>query len=92
MIFFDCNWFLCLRTRVVQKLIESLKTRKQTSLIIRALEPGFLDLIKDLNGNHVVQRCLLCLSSDDNKVSLHQEILLMANHVPLDCFIRLCRF
>uniref|UniRef100_A0A803ME54 PUM-HD domain-containing protein n=2 Tax=Chenopodium quinoa TaxID=63459 RepID=A0A803ME54_CHEQI len=54
-------------TRVVQKLIESLKSRKQISLVIRALEPGFIDLIKDLNGNHVVQRCLQCLSSDDNK-------------------------
>ncbi|GAB2271226.1 hypothetical protein Dimus_006068 [Dionaea muscipula] len=54
-------------TRVVQKLIETLKTRKQISLVKQALEPGFLDLIKDLNGNHVVQRCLQCFSSDDNK-------------------------
>ncbi|XP_068641165.1 uncharacterized protein [Aristolochia californica] len=54
-------------TRAVQKLIETLKTRQQISLVISALEPGFLDLIKDLNGNHVVQRCLQCLSSEDNK-------------------------
>ncbi|GAB4845053.1 hypothetical protein Ancab_038458 [Ancistrocladus abbreviatus] len=54
-------------TRVVQKLIETLKTRKQIHLVILALEPGFLDLIKDLNGNHVVQRCLQCFSSEDNK-------------------------
>ncbi|MBA0815717.1 hypothetical protein Gohar_000471, partial [Gossypium harknessii] len=53
-------------TRVVQKLIETLKTRQQISLVISALEPGFLSLIKDLNGNHVVQRCLQCLSSEDN--------------------------
>ncbi|KAJ8433761.1 hypothetical protein Cgig2_025924 [Carnegiea gigantea] len=61
---------ICLNThgtRVVQKLIESLKTKKQISMVVRALEPGFLDLIKDLNGNHVVQRCLQCLSSEDNK-------------------------
>jgi len=55
---------------VVQKLIESLKTKKQISMVVRALEPGFLDLIKDLNGNHVVQRCLQCLNSEDNKVFL----------------------
>ncbi|PPD78640.1 hypothetical protein GOBAR_DD24440 [Gossypium barbadense] len=55
-------------TRVVQKLIETLKTRQQISLVISALEPGFLSLIKDLNGNHVVQRCLQCLSSEDNKL------------------------
>ncbi|MED6170345.1 hypothetical protein PIB30_030061, partial [Stylosanthes scabra] len=54
-------------TRVVQKLIETLKTRQQIALVVSALEPGFLALIKDLNGNHVVQRCLLCLSNEDNK-------------------------
>ncbi|KAL2893840.1 putative pumilio-like protein 7 chloroplastic [Bienertia sinuspersici] len=54
-------------TRVVQKLIESLTTRKQITMVIRALEPGFLDLMRDLNGNHVIQRCLHCLSSEDNK-------------------------
>lgn len=54
-------------TRAVQKLIETLKTRKQIKMVISALEPGFLALIKDLNGNHVIQRCLQCLSNDDNK-------------------------
>nr|GEW19104.1 putative pumilio homolog 8, chloroplastic [Tanacetum cinerariifolium] len=54
-------------TRVVQKLIETLKTRKQIKMVISALEPGFLSLIKDLNGNHVIQRCLQCLSNEDNK-------------------------
>ncbi|XP_010268106.1 PREDICTED: uncharacterized protein LOC104605160 isoform X2 [Nelumbo nucifera] len=54
-------------TRAVQKLIETLKTRKEISMVISALEPGFLHLIKDLNGNHVVSRCLQCLSNEDNK-------------------------
>ncbi|XP_073124190.1 uncharacterized protein [Henckelia pumila] len=54
-------------TRVVQKLIETLKTRQQISLVISALEPGFLALIKDLNGNHVVQRCLQCFTNEDSK-------------------------
>lgn len=56
------------RTRVIQKLIETLKTRQQVKLVISAIEPGFLALIKDLNGNHVIQRCLQCLSNEDNKV------------------------
>ena len=56
---------------MVQKLIETLKSRQQTSLVISALEPGFLALIKDLNGNHVVQRCLQCLSYEDSKVLLY---------------------
>ncbi|XVE60479.1 hypothetical protein DITRI_Ditri05aG0132200 [Diplodiscus trichospermus] len=55
-------------TRVVQKLIETLKSRQQISLIKAALKPGILDLIKDLNGNHVLQRCLQCLDNEDNKI------------------------
>lgn len=62
------NKCFCFSTRSVQKLIETVKTRHQISLVVSALEVGFLDLIKDLNGNHVVQRCLQCLSNDDNKV------------------------
>ncbi|CAL0309511.1 unnamed protein product [Lupinus luteus] len=54
-------------TRVVQKLIETLKTTQQISLVVSALEPGFLVLIKDLNGNHVIQHCLQCLSNEDTK-------------------------
>ncbi|KAG1366506.1 pumilio domain-containing protein C6G9.14 [Cocos nucifera] len=54
-------------TRAVQKLIETIKTPQEIALVISALKPGFLDLIKDLNGNHVVQRCLQCLSPKDNE-------------------------
>ncbi|KAL5559013.1 hypothetical protein UlMin_035224 [Ulmus minor] len=53
-------------TRVVQKLIESVKARSLVSLIMSALEPGFLHLMKDLNGNHVIQRCLQCLIPEYN--------------------------
>ncbi|KAJ6337534.1 hypothetical protein OIU76_007249 [Salix suchowensis] len=54
-------------TRVVQRLIETLTTRQQISLVILALKPGVLDLVKDQNGNHVIQRCLNLLSNEDNK-------------------------
>ena len=54
---------------MVQQLIKTLKTRQQISLVISALEPGFLALIKDVNGNHVVQRCLERHSNNDNKVT-----------------------
>ncbi|KAK4352412.1 hypothetical protein RND71_027930 [Anisodus tanguticus] len=55
-------------TRVVQKLIETMKTRLEISLVIRALQPGIFNLMMDVNGNHVIQRCLQCLSKDHNKV------------------------
>lgn len=53
---------------MVQKLIETAENGKQVSLIISSLECGFLDLIKDPNGNHVVQRCLDCFSIEENRV------------------------
>ncbi|KAF8404582.1 hypothetical protein HHK36_009469 [Tetracentron sinense] len=82
-------------TRVVQKLIENLKTRHQISLVISALELGFLDLIKDLNGNHVVQRCLQCLSSEDNKDLVRIDHKPYADayddaNNPVDCLMHSC--
>ncbi|KAL4310844.1 hypothetical protein GQ457_01G001160 [Hibiscus cannabinus] len=80
-------------TRVVQKLIETLKTRQQISLVISALEPGFLSLIKDLNGNHVVQRCLQCLSSEDNRfifVAAAKYCVDIATHQHGCCVLQRC--
>ncbi|GLU16196.1 hypothetical protein SLE2022_326410 [Rubroshorea leprosula] len=54
-------------TRVIQKLIETLKCRQEISLVKSGLKSGILDLIKDLNGIHVLQRCLQCLSKEDNE-------------------------
>ncbi|OMO86992.1 hypothetical protein CCACVL1_09335 [Corchorus capsularis] len=80
-------------TRVIQKLIETLKTRQQISLVISALEPGFLALIKDLNGNHVVQRCLQCLSSEDNRfifVAAAKYCVDIATHQHGCCVLQRC--
>lgn len=80
-------------TRVVQKLIETLKTRQQISLVISAIEPGFLALIKDLNGNHVVQRCLQCLSNEDNKfifVAAAKYCVEIATHQHGCCVLQRC--
>jgi len=54
-------------TRAVQKLIEMLNSPEEVSLATNALRPGVVTLIKDLNGNHVIQRCLQRLSSEDNQ-------------------------
>ena len=53
---------------MVQKLIETAKDWRCISSLIVALKPGILDLIKDLNGNHVLQTCLKSLSSEENAV------------------------
>ena len=67
MIVFVCLC-VCLSTRVVQRLVETVKTKKQVFLVKSALRLGFLSLVRDVNGNHVIQRCLQYLSKQDNEV------------------------
>ncbi|CAH8309260.1 unnamed protein product [Eruca vesicaria subsp. sativa] len=57
-------------TRVVQKMIETVKTKQQIGMVKSGLKPGFLSLVKDLNGNHVIQTCLTTLSPNDTKFVL----------------------
>ncbi|TGZ77790.1 ARM repeat-containing protein [Ascodesmis nigricans] len=52
-------------TRALQKMIESLRTPEQINIVINALKNRVVELIKDLNGNHVIQKCLNRLKSED---------------------------
>ncbi|KAK1761407.1 Pumilio y domain family member 4 [Echria macrotheca] len=52
-------------TRALQKMIENVNTPVQIKLIIDALRHKVVDLIQDLNGNHVIQKCLNKLSALD---------------------------
>jgi hypothetical protein len=52
-------------TRALQRMIEFITTPEQTQLIIDALRCDVVQLIQDLNGNHVIQKCLNHLSSHD---------------------------
>ncbi|QRV76152.1 Pumilio-family RNA binding repeat [Ceratobasidium sp. AG-Ba] len=63
-------------TRAVQKMIDFLSTQRQANpssydvqihSIIMALSMHVVTLIKDLNGNHVVQKCLNRLIPEDNQ-------------------------
>lgn len=54
-------------TRAVQKMIDFLSTPRQIRCIIGALGMNVVTLIKDLNGNHVVQKCLNRLGAEDNQ-------------------------
>lgn len=54
-------------TRAVQKTIDFLSTPRQIHSIIVALGMNVVTLIKDLNGNHVIQKCLNRLGPDDNQ-------------------------
>ncbi|TAQ85173.1 hypothetical protein B7494_g6502 [Chlorociboria aeruginascens] len=52
-------------TRALQKMIEFISTPGQIQTIIGALRYRVVELIQDLNGNHVIQKCLNKLSPTD---------------------------
>lgn len=52
-------------TRALQKMIEFVSTPQQVQLIIEALRFRVVELIQDLNGNHVIQKCLNKLTPAD---------------------------
>ncbi|KAK7415829.1 hypothetical protein QQX98_005611 [Neonectria punicea] len=52
-------------TRALQKMIEYVSTPQQVHLIIEALRFRVVELIQDLNGNHVIQKCLNKLTAID---------------------------
>ncbi|KAA8573651.1 hypothetical protein MFRU_001g03850 [Monilinia fructicola] len=52
-------------TRALQKMIEFISTPGQIQTIIGALRFRVVELIQDLNGNHVIQKCLNKLSPAD---------------------------
>ncbi|KAF6841318.1 RNA-binding protein [Colletotrichum musicola] len=52
-------------TRALQKMIEFVTTPTQIDMIINALRYQVVELIQDLNGNHVIQKCLNKLSAHD---------------------------
>lgn len=51
-------------TRALQKMIEYVSNQEQVDMIVESLQTNVVKLIKDLNGNHVIQKCLNHLSSD----------------------------
>jgi hypothetical protein len=52
-------------TRALQKMIEHVSTPQQVHLITEALRNRVVELIQDLNGNHVIQKCLNKLAAAD---------------------------
>lgn len=52
-------------TRALQKMIECITTTEQIQTVVRALEDHVVHLVQDLNGNHVIQKCLNHLKGED---------------------------
>ncbi|KAL9552419.1 hypothetical protein MBANPS3_003771 [Mucor bainieri] len=80
-------------TRAVQKLIEFLSTKRQIQAVIVALKPNVVALIKDLNGNHVIQKCLHKLSPEHNQFiydTVSEHCVQVASHKHGCCVYQRC--
>lgn len=54
-------------TRAVQKTIELVSSPNEVKVIREALKGNVVSLIQDLNGNHVIQKCINKLEPNDNQ-------------------------
>jgi hypothetical protein len=62
-------------------------------MVIVALNPNVVKLIKDLNGNHVIQKCLHWLSAEYNQFiydAVCQNCIEVASHKHGCCVLQRC--
>lgn len=52
-------------TRALQKLVECVSTDEEARIVVDSLNGSVVELSKDLNGNHIVQKCLQKLQPKD---------------------------
>ncbi|KAL1917259.1 uncharacterized protein VTP21DRAFT_4915 [Calcarisporiella thermophila] len=80
-------------TRAVQRMIEYLSTPQQIRAVIGALSGNVVTLIKDLNGNHVIQKCLNRLASQDKQFiydAVSEQCVEVATHRHGCCVMQRC--
>ncbi|CAI5480038.1 unnamed protein product [Closterium sp. Yama58-4] len=80
-------------TRSVQKLIETVTAAQAVQRLTASLAGGVVTLIKDLNGNHVVQRCLQRLSAQQNEFIFNAAVshcVEIASHRHGCCVLQRC--
>ncbi|KAI8920633.1 armadillo-type protein [Entophlyctis helioformis] len=80
-------------TRAVQKLIEFVTSPVQIRTVVAALGMNVVVLIKDLNGNHVIQKCLNRLSHENNQFiynAVTKNCIEVATHRHGCCVLQRC--
>ena len=80
-------------TRVVQKMIECNDSERQVTAICGAIQPRIMELIQDMNGNHVIQRCLASLPADRSSfifTTVVKECLAVSCHRHGCCVLQRC--
>ncbi|KAF1990568.1 hypothetical protein K402DRAFT_417356 [Aulographum hederae CBS 113979] len=80
-------------TRALQKMIEFISTPEQIGMVIQALNTNVVSLIQDLNGNHVIQKCLNHLKDQDIQFILDavaEQCVTVGTHRHGCCVIQRC--
>lgn len=80
-------------TRALQKIIDKMNNNYQLSLLIKGLKPYVIELIKDLNGNHVIQKVLNKYSPENCQFiydSIIEDLLVVATHKHGCCVLQKC--
>ncbi|RMZ83983.1 hypothetical protein DV737_g1341, partial [Chaetothyriales sp. CBS 132003] len=80
-------------TRALQKMIEFVHTDEQTAMIIKSLEYRVVDLVQDLNGNHVIQKCLTRLGAETSQFiynAVAQFCVVVGTHRHGCCVLQRC--
>ncbi|KAM9926114.1 hypothetical protein OXX59_003439 [Metschnikowia pulcherrima] len=80
-------------TRALQKLIDKINTDLQFDLLQKGLKPYITEMIKDLNGNHVIQKVLNKYTPSDCQFiydSIVVDLLVVATHKHGCCVLQKC--
>lgn len=80
-------------TRALQKIIDRMSNAYQLLLLVKGLKPYIIELIKDLNGNHVIQKILNKYSPENCQFiydSIVSDLLVVATHKHGCCVLQKC--
>lgn len=80
-------------TRALQKIIEKMSNGYQLSLLVQGLGPHIIKLIKNLNGNHVIQKILNKYLPEKCQFiydSIVDNLLVVATHKHGCCVLQKC--
>lgn len=80
-------------TRALQKMVEYVSTPEQIDIIVMALRDRVVELVQDLNGNHVVQKCLNKLGPENSQFifdAVGHHCVIVGTHRHGCCVLQRC--
>ena len=80
-------------TRALQKLIECTNSDAEAKIVIDSLRDSVIELSKDLNGNHVIQKCLQTLEPENFQFifdAICNDCVTIATHRHGCCVLQRC--